>query len=212
MIDNFEQIKELLKFENKEDFYFVQVLQRKKDFEVGQKRLGRNNNNKLIKPYYIYSIEQLDAYKEEIIKLCELFNARAGINLNKRNTKDVAIKCLEILAIAMRKNDEFKGISKIYSSACGKEGSKDKFWIVDIDTKEISPLMLAYLEYECQPITKPDFDEIGMVTNSNSKIIAKIPSKNGWHLITKRFDRTQFNQKYPDLEIHVNNPTNLYIP
>lgn len=199
-IDNFELIKPLLKFENKGDFYFVQVLQRKKDFEPSQKRLGRNNNNRLIKPYYIYSVEQLEAYKEEIIKLCELFNARAGINLNRRNNKDVAIKCLEILAIAMRKNDEFKGVSKIYSSACGKESSTDKLWIVDIDNMTYDEIfdVIYYFSSQCMP--------------EGNKLIAKIPSKNGVHLITTRFDRKKFAEKYPTIEIHTNNPTNLYIP
>ena len=51
--------------------------------------------------------------KEEIVKLCTLFNARAGINLNRRNQKDVSLKCLEILAVSLRKQ-EFTGISKIY--------------------------------------------------------------------------------------------------
>lgn len=199
-IDNFELIKSLLKFDNKEDFYFVQVLQRKKDFEPGQKRLGRNNNNRLIKPYYIYSVEQLDTYKEEIIKLCELFNARAGINLNRRNNKDVAIKCLEILAIAMRKNDEFKGISKIYSSACEKEGSKDKFWIVDLDKDDLEKYSeISNIIYNCEPI-------------NTTKIIAKIPSRTGLHLITNRFNRQKFSEWLPNIKIHTNNPTNLYIP
>lgn len=199
-IDNFDLIKPLLKFEDKEDFYFVQVLQRKKDFEPGQRRLGRNNNNRLIKPYYIYSVEQLDAYKEEIIKLCEVFNARAGINLNRRNNKDVAIKCLEILAIAMRKDDEFKGVSKIYSSACGKESSTDKLWIVDIDTKEESEISnIEYIIELCEPITE------------ESKIIAKIPTKNGVHLITKKFNRQTF-KNWRNEDIHLNNPSLLYCP
>ncbi len=212
MVDNFELIKPLLNFDNPNEFYFLQVIQRKKDFEEGQKRLGRNNNNRLIKAYYIYNVEQLNAYKEEIIKLCNLFNARAGINLNRRNQKDVAIKCLEILAIALRKDDEFKGVSKIYNSACGKECSSDKLWIVDIDEKEISPLMLSFIEYECLPKNNIKFDKVGMIVDSDSKIIAKIPTKNGWHLITKRFDRKKFSEKYPEIEIHTNNPTNLYIP
>lgn len=198
MVDNFEQILKLLTWNSEKEFYFLQIIQRKKDFVEGQKRIGRDNNNRLIKAYYIYSLQQLEVYKEEIILLCELFNARAGINLNKRNQKDVALKVLEILAIALRKN-EFTVISKIYNSACGKESSGDKLWIVDIDEKEISPLLLAYLEIECRPLEE-------------TKVLAKIPSKNGWHLITKRFDKQKFLQKYPHIEIHGNNPTNLFIP
>lgn len=200
MVDNFEIIKPLLKFNNSDEFYFLQIIQRKKDFIKGQERHGRDNNSRLIRAYYIYSAEQLEDYKEEIIKLCELFNARAGINLNKRNNKDVAIKCLEILAIAMRKNDEFKGISKIYSSACGKERSTDKLWIVDIDNMTYDEIfdVINYFSIECMP--------------EGNKLISKIPSKNGVHLITTKFDRKKFSEKYPTIEIHCNNPTNLYIP
>lgn len=197
-IDNFELIKPLLKFESKEDFYFVQVIQRKKDFELGQKRLGRNNNNRLIKPYYIYSVEQLNFYKEEIIKICELFNARAGINLNKRNNKDIAFKCLEILATTIRKNDDFEKISRIYSSACGKESS-DKLWIVDLDKEDLSKLSeIIDAICSCEPI-------------NIVKIVAQIPSKSGLHLITNRFNRKKFAEWYPEIQIHTNNPTNLYI-
>lgn len=199
MIDNWEIIKPLLKFDNEEEFYFLQIIQRKKDFTEGQQRLGRNNNNRLIKAYYIYSLQQLDDYKDEIVKLCTLFNARAGINLNRRNQKDVALKCLEIMAVALRKN-EFTGISKIYNSACGKESSTDKLWLVDIDTKdEIEIANVEYIIELCEPI------------QVESKIIAKIPTKSGIHLITKRFNRQTFSS-YRDEEIHTNNPVNLYIP
>jgi len=198
-IDNFEIIKPLLKFDNPEEFYFLQVIVRKKDFEEGQKRFGRNNNHRLIKAYYIYSVQQLEDYKEEIIALCTLFNARAGINLNKRNQKDVALKVLEILAIALRKN-EFDNISKIYNSACGKESSTDKLWLVDIDSKEESEISnVEYIIGLCEPFTE------------ESKILAKIPTKNGVHLITKRFNRQTF-KSYRNEDIHTNNPTNLYIP
>ncbi len=200
MIDNFEQILELLTFENEKEFYFLQIIQRKKDFEEGQERLGRNNNSRLIKPYYIYSKEQLLRYKPEIIKLCEIFNARAGINLNKRNQEDVALKCLEMLAITLRKDNDFKGVSKIYSSACGKEGSGDSFWIIDVDTKEQSEIELITSSLK------------GIQPLEVNKLIAIIPSKSGFHIITKRFDRQKFKEIFPTTEIHVNNPTNLYIP
>lgn len=203
-INNFELIKPLLSFNNPNEFYFVQIIQRKKDFienkdKHGVSRLGRNNNNRLIKAYYIYSIEQLDAYKEEIIKLCEVFNARCGINLGKRNQKDVTLKCLEMISIALRKNN-FDGISKIYNSACGKEETTDKYWIVDLDEEDLPNLNNIKKSIS---LVKPI---------SDFKIKAEIPSKTGLHLITTRFDRKAFSSFYSDIEIHTNNPTNLYIP
>ena len=50
MIDNFEQISKLLTFTSEDEFYFVQVLQRKKDNPGGY--LGSNNSSRLIKAYW----------------------------------------------------------------------------------------------------------------------------------------------------------------
>ena len=66
MINNLEKIKELLNFEDEHDFYFLQILQRKKDHPEGTV-VGSNNSSRLIKGYYIYSIDQLDKYFKEII-------------------------------------------------------------------------------------------------------------------------------------------------
>lgn len=44
------------------------------------------------------------------------------------------------------------------------------------------------------------------------KIEAIIPTKNGYHLITKRFDVMEFNKKYPNLDIQKKNPTLLFLP
>jgi len=44
------------------------------------------------------------------------------------------------------------------------------------------------------------------------KIIANIPTKNGTHLITERFDVKTFSEKYPEIDIQKKNPTLLYLP
>jgi hypothetical protein len=41
---------------------------------------------------------------------------------------------------------------------------------------------------------------------------AVIPTKNGYHLITKRFDVEMFRKSYPQLDIQRKNPTLLYFP
>ena len=87
MINNFEQIKKLLEFRSEDDFYFLQILQRKKDHPAGKVN-GTNNNSRLIKAYFIKSIEHLEFVEPEIIELCKLFQARAGINLNRRSFKN----------------------------------------------------------------------------------------------------------------------------
>ena len=74
MINNFDLIKPMLKFESEDDFYFIQILQRKKDNPEGVN--GSNNSSRLVKGYYIKSIEHLDAFKDEMIFFANHFNAR----------------------------------------------------------------------------------------------------------------------------------------
>jgi len=194
MIDNFEQIGKLLTFDNNNEFYFVQVIQRKKDHKESNKRLGRNNNARLIKAYYIYSKEQLEEYKEEMIKLSEIFNARIGINLNKRHNRKVALEMMEQLAHCIKSENYF--VSRLYNSCCGMVHSKDKLWILDVDGE--IPLTLDYMINSIQPM--------------GDKIVAKIPTRNGIHYITKPFNSMEFKKHFPQIEIHKNNPTVLYIP
>ena len=81
MINNLEIIKPLLNFSSEDDFYFLQILQRKKE----NPQLG--SNSRVIKNYYIKSVEHLELRYPEIIELCSVFNARASIRLNKEVLK-----------------------------------------------------------------------------------------------------------------------------
>lgn len=198
MVDNFDRIIALLKFEEPGNFYFIQVIQRKKDHKEENKRLGRNNNARLIKAYYIYSVAQLMEYKDEIIALSKLFNARVGINLNPRNDRSTALDMQVRLADSIRSGNY--NVSKMYTSACGASLGTDKTWIVDIDTQSLSVIaeIIDFIR-----TLRPE---------GNEKLLASIPTKSGYHLITKRFDGQTFKQKFPEVEIHKNNPTCLYVP
>lgn len=202
MIDNFEQIKGLLKFDTEEDFYFLQVIQRKKDHKTPSEftKVGSNNSSRLIKAYYIYSVESLDKYKHEIVELCKLFGARAGISLNRRNNRVIALEMLAHLATNI-KNNHFGAVAALYNTVCGQHHSdKDKVWILDVDhqnNREINE-MINYIDRNTLP--------------EGNKFISMIPSKSGYHVITKPFDPREFGTLYPEVEIHKNNPTNLYIP
>ena len=42
------------------------------------------------------------------------------------------------------------------------------------------------------------------------KVVACLPTKNGYHLITNPFRLDKFKEMYPNIDIHKNNPTLLY--
>ena len=210
-INNFKQIKELLKFNSSDEFYFLQILQRKKDHKEGQKVNGTNNNSRLIKAYYVKSLEQFDFIEGEVIALCDLFNARAGINLNKRSFEKTALQHLKLVTDNII-NKNYDKVYKTYSSAAGKfTHDSQKKWVVDVDKDEVVWVeQIIDAIYECEPV--------------GSKYIATIPSKTGLHIITSPFNRSQFKDKLNVelkkyqmmdtilIEIQSNNPTNLYIP
>lgn len=211
MINNIELIKPLLNFENPGDFYMLYVFKRKKDQPVGER--DNHQSVRTIKTYCIESIEHLECRYSEIVDLCEMFKARAYIHVQKQNHKDVSLNMM--VQLAQRIQDGNTNQKGLFDSVVGQIKTVEKRWIVDVDDMlEASPLMMAYIEYECMPFTKVKFDEIGMPNGYavGPKIEAIIPTKNGHHLITKRFDVLKFKEKYPNIDIQRKNPTLLYYP
>ena len=45
---------------------------------------------------------------------------------------------------------------------------------------------------------------------NSDKVFMTVPTKSGVHLITWPFDLGQFKAKYPNIDVHKNNPTLLY--
>lgn len=193
MVDNLEQIKSLLSFESEDDFYFVQIIKRKKEHpELG-------SNNYMVKAYYISSIESLERDYEEMKCLANFHNARVCINLNKRSYEKLAFQNLKKVADQIM-NKDYKSVRKSYNSVVGQfSNDNNKKWILDIDNndEEYDRKLQLYI-HSIEPF--------------GSKLYANIKTKNGHHLITKPFNMQNFNNQYSDIEVHKDNPTILYIP
>ena len=209
MINNLQLIKPLLNFENEGDFYMLYIFKRKKDQTTDK---ANHQSVRTIKTYCIESIEQLENRYEEIQQLCEMFKARAYIHVQKQNHKDVSLNMMVALAEKIRNGQHNQ--KNLFDSVVGQLKTYEKRWIIDCDdVLEPSPMMMAHIEYQCKPITEVEFDAAGVpIGMPNRKIEAIIPTKNGHHLITKRFDVMEFKKKYPDVDIQKKNPTLLYLP
>lgn len=194
MIDNIQLILPFLKFESKDDFYYLQILQRKKENpEIG-------SNSRVIKNYYITSEKYLLDRYDEIKKLCDVFNARAMIRLNKRSFEKVGFKTIANLANTIM-NKDYKSLKASYDRACGLgHNDSEKKWILDYDELSLNKISDMLTEIK-------DFEPKG------DKMIELIPSKNGYHIITNPFNLEFFNHICNnEIEVHKDNPTNLYIP
>lgn len=190
MVDNFKLIKPLLEFPNNDIYYHLQILRRGKDHPE------LSAANRVIKPYFICSLESLDYVEEEIKKLCEFFGARAYINLAPKSIKKTTMLQLKYLAQRMYEGD-FKKIWKAWNTCAGEIKGIESRWVVDIDEKIIWSGIMDFID-TLEPYSK------------DTKYISNIPTKSGWHLITTPFNIAEFKKVYPDIDVHKNNPTLLY--
>jgi hypothetical protein len=195
MINNIEVIKPLLNFENEGDFYMLYIFKRKKDQPEGER--DNHQSVRTLRSYCIKSIEQLEAKYDEIIQMCEMFKARAYIHVQSQNHKDVSL--LMMVELAQRIQNGVHEQQSLFDSVVGKLKTQEKRWIVDVDTKSWVATLAVYQHIDrCRP--------------EGDKIEAVIPTKNGFHFITKRFDVMEFKNRYSDIDIQKKNPTLLYYP
>lgn len=201
MIDNIDLIKPLLTFEKEGDFYMLYVFKRKKDQEAGQK--DNNQSVRTIKTYCIDSLDYLDKRYEEVKGLCELFQARAYIHVQRQNHRDVGLDMM--IELASRLKDGASRQHNLFDSVVGQLKVLEKRWVVDIDffNKGYDQTIRTLIN-KCDPV------------DETNKIIAEIPTKNGYHLITSPFNLRKFQgdhpKEYPFPDIQKKNPTVLYYP
>lgn len=184
MTNNFDLYKEYITndFNNSllddGDMYFVVELMRR-----GKDNPDMPAANYHFKNYYIRKPEDLDRYKSEIIMLCDMLRLRAYVSVNYKSFRQVTLDTLAELARRVSNND-YKKNYNVYESCSGQYcHSQNKRWVIDIDDEtSINSDKVKKIEgiiNLCQP------------TNKN-KIITKIPTKSGVHIITTPFDRIQF--------------------
>jgi hypothetical protein len=216
MIDNIEIIKPLLNFDEEGDFYHLMILKRKKDQPEGER--DNHQSVRTIKTYCVDSIEYLDKRYDEIKQLCEIFKARAYIHVQKQNHKDVAMNM--ITEIVHRIQSGQINQQHVFDSVVGQMKTMEKRWVVDVDSSDLNHLteVINYINEECPPFLNRS--EIHTHTSSGvvityeraPKWLMTIPTKNGFHIITEKFDVNEFKKRYPEIDIAKKNPTLLYYP
>lgn len=194
IVNNFDELAPYFKLlKDKEDFYYVQVIQRKKD--------GHKKSERIVKNFYIYNEEDFLKKKDYIISLCEQHNARAYFWINPRNARKIALECVKSYADLVAQGDCTKGY-KVWDKKCGANPASgyDRRWIVDIDSKDDEyRLKIWKLIEQCKGGGVLDF----------------IPTYSGYHLVSRPFDLHHFRQlcqieHLDDIDVHKDNPTLLY--
>jgi Zn-finger domain-containing protein len=197
-VNNLQLLKPLICFDSEDDFYFIQILKRRKDNpEMTRAQMVIDN-------FFYYIDTDFESMYKNIIDKCDKHNARAYINLNRLNVRTIAIRAMEKTANLIANND-YRGVKNAYAYACGNyTDEKIKRWVVDVDNDDSG---------------NTNLDEIVKIINSlqaeikeDYKVLATIPTKNGYHVITNPFNLKKFNDLMPGVLAQKNSPTILYIP
>lgn len=172
MIDNFSQIVPLLKFEEG-TFYYLQVLQRKKD------NPGMSWQTKQRYFKFIRSQEELEIYTREAKEISDFYNARAYISLTPRSFEKLSLEALVELSTRI-KNKDFNSSFKIFEKlallpGCAKK--KGKLWMLDYDNNSGTADLVELL-----------------TTTYKIPFKALLPTVNGYHIIVEPFNIQSLGQ------------------
>jgi hypothetical protein len=194
LVNNFDQIREMLSFESSTNFYFIQILKRRKENPT------LKTNSKVVKDFYVYSLNEFDLIKDKIIDICNKENARAYIRLNKRCSKKTALYMMKSLTELII-SENYKAAANLFPSVAGEfHSDPDKKWVLDIDDMSILTedfiKTIEQLQIEAKHIP----------------LMVNIPTKNGCHFITRTFNVQKFNNLFPNVGdiIKKDCPTLLY--
>lgn len=193
MVDNFDKFYDKMVFINPDDFYFLQILKRRKD------NPGMPRDQKLIDTYFLYSMDEYLKYKGQIKDQCNLNNARCYIHVNVRNAQRIGLEHNKIVGFHLA-SGSYKSIASAYNTACGKYHSADKKqWIVDVDNGDEFP-EVAHNIHKLHKVAKVESEMYFMKT------------KNGYHLICRPFRMDKFKEIFPNIDVQKDGPTLLYCP
>ena len=184
MVNNIEIIRNNLKFDKFGEFYYISIIQRSKD---GILIRGAHDNARRIRTFYVFSLEEFDKIIPFITEICDKLGARAYIEMNRKNIFKCQLECIKRL-LEVIEHQTLKSRT-IMDSVVAAAPSRDKLWLIDIDAPEALEEVVNYIEKK----------------NATYYII---PSVNGKHIITSRFDSREWYFK--NAEIKRNAFTLLY--
>jgi hypothetical protein len=105
------------------------------------------------------------------------------------------------LVVEAALTDNFAGMKSLYNRACGITAPNEKLWLLDVDAEDAGSRDIE--------------DQLRVRT----ALIARIPSRRAFHLIVRPLDLRLIGYSMPadgyvlpNVQLHKDNPTNLYIP
>lgn len=175
------------------EVHFIQLIKRRKN--KGNEDMDKGE--RLIKAYFIDKPLTEDL-KNEMISIAKITNSRIYMALSPCVKEKVVKQCAKDFLDRVC-NETYNGLHGVLHTACGLSTScVGKLFLVDIDTKDED-----YVKRVEKIIN-------GLApTSDTNKIVLKVPTLNGYHLICKPFDRINFKLHFRGIAVHPHNPTLL---
>ena len=187
-IDNFDIIKKHLDFKSLLDRYIVHILRRPKDCEELSNRLGSNEAQRLIRTYYIDSLDYFEKKIPAIKELCHSCNARAYIIPQVKDNFECLLNLgKKIFDTIQNKNYSVKPEHLIRQAYCEYHKSRKKVWILDLDDEE----MYGWKLEQVVELVKKWLKEAGKSEDD----MYVVPTKHGHHIITSPFNLQAANKE-----------------
>lgn len=182
-INNATVLKTSLNLTIPDHFYIVLVTKRRKD------NPDMKTDSSIVDRFYIYSEDDLTKLMPNIIKSCELHNARAYINPNPISARKVALETASLINKACM-DEDYSFARVAFDRACGKVSCETslnlkKVWVIDIDFK----LSDSELRIEYFRLLRCILTVYEKYQKSNGSIICKfLPTPNGFHILINPLD------------------------
>ena len=187
-IDNIESIRSTLEFNNFGEFYYISIMQRAKD---GHKNISSHESCRRIRSFYIFSLKQFDDYTPFIKEICTKLNARAYIEMNRKDIFKCQLECINRLSQCIQ--HQTTKSRAIMDSVVAGAPSRDKLWLIDVDDTNIGD---------------SEINDIINYVKKRGKYYTAVPTVSGVHIITGRFDTRDW--AFKNAEIKRNAFTLLY--
>lgn len=215
MTDNTLNIASFMSY-NKDDFYFIQIIKRRKDNPIMVR------DAVILKNYYVDSMDGFFDTMVRVRSTCDFENARAYIRLNKRNYKHLGMKVLNRALVYVSSNNN-KPLSNVFDAVAGEfHNDPDKKWLIDVDNLvDFDPKMEIHPNEYGGIVGLDGINNIGYLRTNLIRLQEEtgrepmtelIPSKSGIHIITRPFNLKTFKGLFPEVSVHKDATCILYCP
>lgn len=200
-INNYDKILPLITFGKSNNlFMFLQIIRRPKDHHGNV-----TATNRVMASYTIRCQEDLKTLMPEIILLCEHYGARAYIQPDIKSYKEVSKNMLMRSAENLC-HDNYRNPLRFAAGMIGETKPEHKVFLIDVDDPKDLDRVYRWLDTYLLGILKATPED-------RTYLLAEIPTVTGYHLLTTPFNKKDFKDEFPNIEIKINEGgTLLYYP